>query len=98
MHPHLNDNWPVLPLLTRGVPTTGAVAWSPREGSTVEAPHFWSSTLLPNFQGFLLKPVRKLRGKLRKTSQGPPQTGNNPPLAMLRGGSKDGVKAVKAKR
>lgn len=67
----------------------------------MEAPYFWSSTFLPDFQGFPLKPVRELRGKLIKTSQGSPQTGNSHPTpapAMLRGGSEDGVKAVKAKR
>lgn len=78
-HPHLHASLPVLSCCPGGSPSQGDVPWPPSNGGAVEAPHFWRSTFLPDFQGFLLNPARNLRGKLRKTPQGSPQTGNDPP-------------------
>lgn len=79
LHPHLRESWPVCsPGESPPQDRAGAAPWPPRDGGTLEAPHFWRSTFLPDFQGFLLNPVRNLRGKLRKTPQGSPQTANEP--------------------
>lgn len=73
----------------RAVPTTQHSQGCPRHGGTMEARHFWRSTFFPDFQGFLLKPVRNRKGLfLGRNLQGHPRLGKTPlPRAMLRAGS-----------